>query len=363
MAGFNTVLAVDIDETLSSSYPLNFPNANLRNYDLAQIDSKTLLADSGTDKISGIIGGPPCQGFSMMGRREENDPRNELIGHFFRHVKNIKPDFFIMENVPGLLSGPMRGKLEKQLKKVSEEYSIIGPFIADASKLGAATKRQRVIVIGYNGKTVNRFSEQDILDLYSDELVTVHDAIADLPGPIDGSAEDYGWARIDGRKKTSAYAYQAKQLVEGCGWDIALKKHEQQYVSGLMNTVHTDKVRKRYEAVKPGRADTVSKSVKLKWEGQAPTLRAGTGSDKGSYQAVRPLHPAQGRVITVREAARLQGFPDWFTFHPTKWHSFRMIGNSVSPYLSYNILNLIKEKLMDEKPVIDTPSKITKKAA
>ncbi|KAA1337570.1 DNA cytosine methyltransferase, partial [Escherichia coli] len=72
-----------------------------------------------------------------------------------------------------------------------------------------------------------------------------------------------------------------------------------------------------------------------------PTLRAGTGADKGSHQAVRPLHPDSGRVITVREAARLQGFPDWFCFHPTKWHSFRMIGNSVSPIVSKAILSKI----------------------
>lgn len=120
---------------------------------------------------------------------------------------------------------------------------------------------------------------------------------------------------------------------------------EEGYISGFMNTVHSDSVKKRYEEVEPGKMDYVSKSVKLKWNGQAPTLRAGTGSDKGSYQAVRPLHPDHGRVITVREAARLQGFPDWFVFHPTKWHSFRMIGNSVSPHLSHKILSLIKSKL------------------
>lgn len=68
-----------------------------------------------------------------------------------------------------------------------------------------------------------------------------------------------------------------------------------------------------------------------------------TCSDRGSFQAARPLHPNEGRVITVREAARIQGFPDWFTFHPTKWHSFRMIGNSVSPILSRAIFSTTKD--------------------
>lgn len=347
LAGFKSVLAVDIDETLSSSYSLNFPNANLKNYDLAKVKSEQLLKDSTSENVTGIIGGPPCQGFSMMGRREESDPRNELIGHFFRHVMAIKPKFFIMENVPGLLAGHMQGKLEKQLEMVSKEYTIISPFILDASRLGAATKRQRVVVIGYNDRYLGPITTDDITGLYTDGLVTVRDAIGDLSSPVDCLKDSYGWAKVDGRKKVSEYALNARaKPPEGCGWETAIEMLEKKYVSGFMDTIHSEVVKQRYFAVEPGKTDTVSRSMKLKWDGQAPTLRAGTGSDKGSYQAVRPLHPERGRVITVREAARLQGFPDWYTFHPTKWHSFRMIGNSVSPHLSYKILDMIKRKLV-----------------
>ncbi|HFX4291534.1 TPA: DNA cytosine methyltransferase, partial [Escherichia coli] len=104
-------------------------------------------------------------------------------------------------------------------------------------------------------------------------------------------------------------------------------------------------VKARYSSILPGMVDPVSKSKCLLWDGLCPTLRAGTGSDKGSHQAVRPLHPEEGRVITVREAARLQGFPDWFVFHHTKWHSFRMIGNSVSPLMSKHIMGEIYDAL------------------
>jgi DNA (cytosine-5)-methyltransferase 1 len=90
------------------------------------------------------------------------------------------------------------------------------------------------------------------------------------------------------------------------------------------------------------------KAKKLSPTGFCPTLRAGTGSDKGSYQAVRPIHYATNRVITPREAARLQGFPDWFVFHRTKWHSFRQIGNSVSPLLAEQLLKVIFDKLSDK---------------
>ncbi len=92
----------------------------------------------------------------------------------------------------------------------------------------------------------------------------------------------------------------------------------------------------------PGQQDKVSKSSKLDIDGFCPTLRAGTDNTKGSFQAVRPIHPSQPRVITPREAARLQGFPDWFQFHETKWHSFRQIGNSVCPIVGEKVLSAIK---------------------
>ncbi|MCE9506940.1 MAG: DNA cytosine methyltransferase [Alphaproteobacteria bacterium] len=345
LAGYKSVLSVDIDTTLSSAYTRNFSSSKLLNCDLAKVKTEKLLEEAGTEKIFGVIGGPPCQGFSTMGKRDADDPRNELIKHYFKHIANIKPAFFVMENVPGLLNGFMRDKLDKQLKILSEEYTIIGPVIISASKLGAATKRERVIIIGYDKNRINDFSQRDVLSLSANRVNTVEDAINDLPMPIDCEDGNYGWAKIDGRRKVSDYATIARQTPpEGCGWDFALEMFDKGYVSGFMNTIHTKSVQKRYEKVEQGAQDATSKAVKLRWEGQCPTLRAGTGSDKGSYQAVRPLHPEQGRVITVREAARLQGFPDWFTFHPTKWHSFRMIGNSVSPYLSKGILEFINSK-------------------
>ncbi|MNJ64000.1 Modification methylase BanI [compost metagenome] len=96
-----------------------------------------------------------------------------------------------------------------------------------------------------------------------------------------------------------------------------------------------------------GSVDPVGKHKRLHWDGFCPTLRAGTGSDRGSYQSVRPLHPVEDRVITPREGARLQGFPDDFIFHETVWHSFRMIGNSVSPIIAEVLLRNIRQ-LFDE---------------
>jgi DNA (cytosine-5)-methyltransferase 1 len=113
----------------------------------------------------------------------------------------------------------------------------------------------------------------------------------------------------------------------------------------VTRTRHKREIARRYALIPGGKSDPITKSYKLMWDGQCPTLRAGTGQERGAFQAVRPLHPSKGRVITVREAARLQGFPDWFTFHPTKWHSFRMIGNSVSPLVSKGLLSAIAARL------------------
>ena len=131
----------------------------------------------------------------------------------------------------------------------------------------------------------------------------------------------------------------------GLGSMEANERHAAGFVSGMVATRHSHDIIRRYASVAGGRSDPITKSYRLEWGGQSPTLRAGTGADKGAFQAVRPLHPGTGRVITVREAARLQGFPDWFTFHPTKWHSFRMIGNSVSPFVSRGLLSRIAHNL------------------
>jgi DNA (cytosine-5)-methyltransferase 1 len=115
--------------------------------------------------------------------------------------------------------------------------------------------------------------------------------------------------------------------------------------TGNQRTHHTADVVKRFRKLRPLEVDPVGRYPRLSWNNQCPALRAGTGADHGSHQAVRPIHPTEPRVITVREAARLQGFSDGFWFHPTIWHSFRMIGNSVSPMISQTLFSLIASRI------------------
>ncbi|NMM29225.1 MAG: DNA cytosine methyltransferase [Glaciimonas sp.] len=351
LAGFNVVVAVDIDETLQSAYKRNFPNTNVVNGDLSKLDGndwKLLLAGQ---EIDGVIGGPPCQGYSRMGKGDVNDPRRSLLRYFFNTVNIISPKFFVMENVEGLLDEKNSDELYGAIKLADPKYVVLDPFIVDASKYGAPTKRKRVVVIGYDPKRISSIEAREILSI-GKMSVTVKDAIYDLSEPIsqDKDADNFGWSKYRAIKKVSDYALKMRSLPpSGLGWNDAIDYLKKGKCSGNYDTKHLPEISERYGSIIPGQTDPVSRSKRLSWNGLCPTLRAGTGADKGSHQAVRPIHPSKSRVITVREAARLQGFPDWFCFHNTKWHSFRMIGNSVSPFVSESILGVIHKKLSSKQ--------------
>ena len=350
LAGFHTAFAVDCDKDLTSCFSTNFPSANLLLKDLETVTPKQLLQEAKIKpgELTGIIGGPPCQGFSIMGHRDVTDPRNGLLAKYFDFVSFASPAFFIMENVPNIMSKTYRTIVEAGLACVREKYTIVGPLLVDASRYGAATKRVRAVIVGYDPARVSELTVEDIRALEIDVPATVHHAIHDLPDPSDDHDGD-GWHNYIKQPDTDTvgdYARRArmKPPIGLSTEEYATKAGEQ--VSGLQNTLHAPNIIQRMDAMLPGGIDKTSKAKKLTWTAPCTVIRAGTGKEKGSHQAVRPIHPAKSRVITVREAARIQGFPDWFQFHETKWHSFRMIGNSVSPYVSYSLLSLLRARLI-----------------
>jgi DNA (cytosine-5)-methyltransferase 1 len=347
LAGFRSLAAIDIDPTLQSGYRRNFPRTRAIQASVADIDRSDWAELIGKTRPDGLIGGPPCQGFSRIGRRRKDDPRNGLLHHFYRHVELLRPKFFIMENVEGLLDEGNIAELTTALERVQGRYRVLGPMVVNAAHFGAATTRKRVVVIGYDPADVDPLSLDRFERPAPRKLATVRDAIADLPSPKPEVKGEFGWAKYSiGRKHLTAYARHLRAAPPaGLGWSDAVARHAEGFVSGVVATRHSPEISRRYAVLPAGKSDPITKSYRLDWNGQCPTLRAGTGADKGAFQAVRPLHPGKGRVITVREAARLQGFPDWFVFHPTKWHSFRMIGNSISPMVSAALLATISEKL------------------
>lgn len=330
-AGFDVSAAFDIDPILTSSFAKNFPKTKLVLADISKLTAAGVRAAVGNGPIDGIFGGPPCQGFSDIGRRDPKDPRRQLLGHFFRIVKELKPSFFVMENVRGLAYADARVVLDQALALVKSDYDIFGPHIFDASDFGAATKRQRLFVIGIRKDKKRPFTMAD-LDVFKRPASTVQAAISDLAGAtLLESDDDFDWWRIGRLGRPTAYA-------------AALRSPDCTF-TGQQPTAHTAAVIKRFKKVEQGKMEAIGRHPRLAWSGQCPTLRAGTGADRGSYQSVRPIHPDEPRVITVREGARLQGFPDAHLFHPTVWHSFRMIGNSVSPIMAKAIFGAVKAKL------------------
>lgn len=335
-AGFQVAAAYDLDKTLTSSYEQNFPRTSLFHRDIAELSGEAIRRDVG-GTVFGVFGGPPCQGFSDIGKRDPNDPRRELLGHFFRIVSELKPVFFVMENVRGLGHRGARSVLEAGLDQISGDYDFDVPRVWDAADFGAATKRKRLLVIGIRKDIGLPFSNAKLERRYA-SATTVRDAIGDLAfaketAPATHSPNFDRWQI----PKTATASKYAKLLRAS---DLTFTGHRK--------TEHTAKVIERFQTLSPGSIDPVGRHQRLALDGQCPTLRAGTGSDLGSFQSVRPIHPVEPRVITVREAARLQGFPDNHLFHPTIWHSFRMIGNSVSPIMASAVFGALKEHLSSE---------------
>jgi DNA (cytosine-5)-methyltransferase 1 len=346
-AGFDIAGSVEIDPQAISVYKRNFPNSPLWAKDISTISATEILKtfELQVGEIDGIIGGPPCQGFSHMGQNNSEDPRNKLFIHFFEIVNDAVPKFFLAENVPGILS-PKNDKFIKQAQsKLEDKYEILEPMKLVAKEFGVPTTRERVFFFGYLKDQINSVESAEF-EAANAKFVCVKDALKGLPQEIDPLwlREEDGWRTIEKVVKGDFGSKLYGQIPAGVGDPAAIiRLNEKSEASGCLGTRHSEEIIDRYSKIEQGKTDPVSKSRRLKPNEFCPTLRAGTGSDKGSYQAVRPLHPMENRVITPREAARLQGFPDWFQFHPTKWHSFRQIGNSVSPILAEHILSVIKK--------------------
>ena len=345
-AGFTVGGAVDTDPKTIDAHVTNFRETRHLNADLSTLNGETLLAklELQDKDIVGIIGGPPCQGFSAIGLRCVDDVRNNLFVDLFRMVSEVEPAFFLAENVPGIMRPEHRVIRDKAFSYVSNIYSILEPICVSAQEYGAPTTRTRMFFIGYIPDRIAKLTQESFLPTVDVETVRVKDALKGLYSRVNPlwQKESDGW-RISRQHGSGYYASRLHGHVPiGVGDPLALYRLKTECrSSGTLGTVHSKEVVDRYAALKLGGRDPVSKSQRLDPDGFCPTLRAGTGPEQGSYQAVRPIHPSMPRVITPREAARLQGFPDWFTFSPTKWHSFRQIGNSVSPIVAERLMSAI----------------------
>lgn len=324
----------------------------------------------GKNKLDLIIGGPPCQAYSIAGRiRDEhgmkNDYRNYLFECYMKVVKKYQPKAFVFENVQGMLSAkPGNMPVTKLIKKEIEEagYVIIDDLkthaLIDFTQYGIPQKRKRVIILALK-KSAFKNPKKVLINFYDFILPkykeinksTVKDAIGDLPPlfPIDHDIKDKG-------KK---YSHKPS--------DVKFSNHEPRYHSrrdisifkelaldieqGTFKYMSTDALKRLYTE-RTGKTSNVHKYYVLRWNEQSNTIPAHLYKD-----GLRHIHPdyKQSRSLTVREAARLQTFDDDYEFISSTGDNYKMIGNAVPPKFAEKLANAVTEIISDniEKSVLD----------
>lgn len=335
-AGFDVVAAVEIDPVHCATHEFNFPNTKTICASVVDLTGEEIRRRANIENrdIDVVFGGAPCQGFSLIGKRVFDDPRNQLVLHYVRLVSELRPKYFVFENVKGLTLGKHVAFLKELITALEDAgYDVVLPYrVLNAKDYGVPQDRRRLFVLGARkGLKLPTYPEP------IKTKVNVWQAIGDLPDADGfpelerGDAVEVSWAT------RSAYARRLRGVADDPTDFSYPRDFELNLLTSSTRTEHTALSKKRFLATEHGKTEPVSRFRKLPPDGLCNTLRAGTDSARGAFTSPRPIHPHLPRVITVREAARLHSYPDWFRFHATKWHGFRQIGNSVPPLLARSL--------------------------
>jgi len=343
-AGFDIVYASDINEQAVSSYKINFPDTLCEQKDIADIDFHNLqrrlgLADGAIDIV---IGGPPCQGFSSAGAQFWDDPRNLMLEHYIRALDILKPKWFLMENVEGLLT---TGK-GTYIYEISKAFIEIGYRIRIdkiyAHEYGVPQRRKRVFIVGnrigvnYDLPKVVAYATGAI---FRKSDFTVMDAINGLPlaypnpdekKPYDSHPLTDWETLIRGNTKNVTLHYspnlsdiqlaRIRSLKEG-----QTMKHLPAY---LQHESFERRSKRRVMDGTPTEKRGGSPSGMKRLVGEEPSLTI-TGASTREF-----IHPRENRPLTIRECARLQTFPDNFLFCGSQSQIIQQIGNAIPPILA-----------------------------
>ncbi len=338
--------AAEIDPIHASVHKFNFPDCAVLPHSVEGITGTDIRAasDIGGKSVDVVFGGAPCQGFSLIGRRVLDDPRNSLVKDFVRIVGELDANYFVFENVKGLTVGKHRKFLEELIEAFEQiGYAVVREWrVLNASQYGVPQNRQRLFLLGAKrGLPLPAYPIQQTVEAgtLSELLYPVGpscgDALGDLPD-AEGFDELYESDEIltSGWKGHSGFAREMR-CESAKAWHFGYRrKWCRKLLTSSARTDHTGISRQRFAATEPGSVEPISRFFKLSATGVSNTLRAGTDASRGAFTSPRPIHYAFNRCVTVREMARLHGFPDWFRFHSTKWHGARQIGNAVPPPLA-----------------------------
>jgi DNA (cytosine-5)-methyltransferase 1 len=359
-AGYDVVAAVEYDPVHAATHLYNFSDCEIVCRDAPRLTPDVLLAAAKRGfqrlypelpwpgRVDAVIGGPPCQGFSAGGTRQQEDDRNHLLITYVKFVVLLKPRTFCLENVAGILEArfdTLRETAFKQLRQAGYSISGIGESI-NSLHFGVPQIRHRVIVLGaLDGPPPDR-------PVGTGSVVSVADALDGLPLLCEYedlfTADTAKLSHKDAMRRVATKSKYARQLagLEPMQGDRARHRlWNPQLLTNSRRTVHQAATIGRFKQTEPGSVEPKSRLYRLPLDGPSRTLRAGTGAERGAHTSPRPIHPTEDRVITVREAARLHGYPDWFRFHTTNWHGHRQIGNSVPPPLARAAAEALLESL------------------
>lgn len=357
-AGFDIAAAVELDPIHAAVHHFNFPATAVIARSVVGLSGDAVRAAAGIGRrsVDVVFGGPPCQGFSLIGQRMLDDPRNLLVKEFVRLVAELKAKTFVFENVKGLTIGKHRRFLDTLIATFDDAgYRIRVPWrVLNAKEYSVPQDRERLFLLGAAGvfglpsyPEPTTTSENDLFSMNGMRRTpTCAEALSDLP-----DAESYpelmtsDTVEIQEWLASTDYARECRCASEHA-WHFGYPRVWQpDLLTASMRTVHTDITRRRFIATRPGEIEPISRFFKLHPDGVCNTLRAGTDSARGAFTSPRPIHYVFPRCITVREMARLHGYSDWFRFHVTKWHGARQVGNSVPPPLARAVASAILEAL------------------
>lgn len=319
-AGFEIKLAIDLWEDAILTYNHNHKNKVGKLLDIHDLTDQELEEFKG--KIDGIIGGPPCQGYSTVGTRDINDPRNHLYIEYCRVVEKVQPEFFLIENVRGLLT--LGNGMFK--KDIIERFSKLGYNVKfkllNAADYGIPQNRHRVFFIGLKNNKDYKFPEEEA------KIVTTKEAIEDLPS-----------LESDSIKLLEPSSDYQKLMRENNPENIILNHDITNHIEQTINVISKvpdggnikDLPEEYWNIRKYNKAFQRMNSKK-------PSNTIDTGHR--NY-----FHYKYNRIPTVRESARIQSFPDDFEFLGTKTSQYKQVGNAIPPLLAYKIAESILKSL------------------
>jgi len=334
LADFKILLGIDSDKISLETYQKNFSESKAYCADLFDFNPEKIKNELGKKKPDVIIGGPPCQGFSLTGTRNVNDPRNKLYISFYKTVKVLKPKAFLIENVPGL-ANLYEGKIKDNIIESFDDlgYNVTCKVLC-AADFKVPQIRKRLFFVGIKKKYgVFKFPEKIIKN--PKKYISCEEAINDLPA-LDGVYA----GRENSQYNEKAKSKYQKEMRNG---DKILYNH--------VATKHTEYVKNVISLVPEGGnykdlPKGVGESRKFneawtRYHSKKPSKTIDTGHRNH-------FHYKYKRVPTVRENARLQSFKDSFVFLGTKTSQYRQVGNAVPPKLAYYVAKKIKEQLDDQ---------------